>query len=64
MSSKLLKAKEEIKSQDKDKKSILRQIKSFKAEDKVKSNKEDHSKDIAKMQRDKYRQSSDCFYFF
>ena len=51
-------------SQNKDKKSILRQINSFKAEDKVKSNKKDHSKDIAKMQRDKNRQSSDCLYLF
>ncbi|HFZ7018183.1 TPA: DNA-binding protein [Streptococcus agalactiae] len=42
---KLLKAKEQVKSQDKDKKSILGQIKSFKAEDKVRSNKKDHSKD-------------------
>ncbi|HEV5169750.1 TPA: DNA-binding protein, partial [Streptococcus pneumoniae] len=34
MSSKLLKAKEQVKSQDKDKKSILGQIKSFKTDDK------------------------------
>ena len=39
LSSKLLKAKEQVKSQDKDKKSILGQIKSFKADDKTKSNK-------------------------
>ena len=58
--SKLLKAKEQVKSQDKDKKSILGQIKSFKTDDKAKSNK----KAIAKEQRDKYRQSSDCLYFF
>ena len=44
LSSKLLKAKEQVKSQDKDKKSILGQIKSFKTDDKVKSNKKDHSK--------------------
>lgn len=44
LSSKLLKAKEQVKSQDKDKKSILRQIKSFKTDDKAKSNKKDHSK--------------------
>ena len=44
LSSKLLKAKEQIRSQDKDKKSILGQINSFKAEDKLKSNKKDHSK--------------------
>ena len=44
LSSKLLKAKEQVKSQDKDKKSILGQIKSFKTEDKTKSNKKDHSK--------------------
>lgn len=45
LSSKLLKAKEQVKSQDKDKKSILGQIKSFKTDDKTKSNKKDHSKD-------------------
>lgn len=44
LSSKLLKAKEQVRSQDKDKKSILRQINSFKAEDTLKSNKKDHSK--------------------
>ncbi len=44
LSSKLLKAKEQVKSQEKDKKSILGQINSFKAEDKLKSNKKDHSK--------------------
>ena len=44
LSSKLLKAKEQIKSQDKDKKSILGQIKSFKTDDKAKSSKKDHSK--------------------
>ena len=44
LSSKLLKAKEQVKSQDKDKKSILGQIKSFKTDDKNKSNKKDHSK--------------------
>ena len=44
LSSKLLKAKEQVKSQDKDKKSILGQIKSFKTDDKTKSNKKDHSK--------------------
>ena len=43
-SSKLLKAKEQVKSQDKDKKSILGQIKSFKTDDKTKSTKKDHSK--------------------
>src|SRR5699024_5409996 len=43
-SSKLLKAKEQVKSQDKNKKSILGQIKSFKTDDKAKSNKKDHSK--------------------
>ncbi|EEI82488.1 single-stranded DNA-binding protein, partial [Anaerococcus tetradius] len=42
--SKLLKAKEQVKSQDKDKKSILGQIKSFKTDDKTKSTKKDHSK--------------------
>ena len=36
LSSKLLKAKEQVRSQDKDKKSILGQINSFKAEDKLK----------------------------
>ena len=47
MSSKLLKSKEQVKSQDKDKdkKSILGQIKSFKTDDKTKSTKKDHSKD-------------------
>ena len=45
LSSKLLKAKEQVKSQDKDKKSILGQIKSFKTDDKTKSNKKDHSKE-------------------
>ena len=44
LSSKLLKAKEQVKSQDKDKKSILGQIKSFKIDDKTKSTKKDHSK--------------------
>ena len=44
LSSKLLKAKEQVKSQDKNKKSILGQIKSFKTDDKTKSNKKDHSK--------------------
>lgn len=44
LSSKLLKAKEQVKSKDKDKKSILGQIKSFKTDDKTKSNKKDHSK--------------------
>ena len=44
LSSKLLKAKEQVKSQDRDKKSILGQIKSFKTDDKAKSNKKDHSK--------------------
>ncbi len=44
MSSKLLKAKKQVKSQDKDKKSILGQIKSFKTDDKAKSNKKVHSK--------------------
>ena len=44
LSSKLLKAKEQVKSQDKDKKSILGQIKSFKANNKTKSNKKDHIK--------------------
>lgn len=44
LSSKLLKAKEQVRSQDKDKKSILGQINSFKTEDKLKSNKKDHSK--------------------
>ena len=44
LSSKLLKAKEQVKSQDKDKKSILGQIKSFKTDDKAKSNKKEHSK--------------------
>ena len=43
-SSKLLKAKKQVKSQDKDKKSRLGQIKSFKTDDKSKSNKKDHSK--------------------
>ncbi|MDU2575937.1 MAG: DNA-binding protein, partial [Finegoldia magna] len=47
LSSKLLKSKEQVKSQDKDKdkKSILGQIKSFKTDDKTKSTKKDHSKD-------------------
>ena len=44
LSSKLLKAKEQVKSQDKNKKSILGQIKSFKTDEKSKSNKKDHSK--------------------
>ena len=44
LSSKLLKAKEQVKSQDKDKKSIIGQIKSFKTNEKTKSNKKDHSK--------------------
>ncbi len=41
LSSKLLKAKEQVKSQDKDKKSILEQIKSIKIEDKAKLNKKE-----------------------
>ena len=45
LSSKLLKAKEQVKSQDKDKKSLLEQIKSFKTDDKTKANKKNHSKD-------------------
>ncbi|MDU6824345.1 MAG: DNA-binding protein, partial [Intestinibacter bartlettii] len=44
LSSKLLKAKEQGKSQGKDKKSILGQIKSFKTNEKSKSNKRDYSK--------------------
>ncbi|HEO5780751.1 TPA: DNA-binding protein [Streptococcus agalactiae] len=44
LSSKLLKAKEQVKSQDKDKKSILGRIKSFKTDDKTNSTKKDHSK--------------------
>ena len=44
LSSKLLKAKEQVKNQDRDKKSILGQIKSLKTDDKTKSNKKDHSK--------------------
>ena len=44
LSTKLLKAKEQVRSQDKDKKSILGQINSFKAEDTLKSNKKDYSK--------------------
>ena len=44
LSSKLLKAKEQVRSQDKDKKSILGQIKSFKTDDKTKSTKKEHSK--------------------
>ena len=36
--------KEQVKSQDKDKKSILGQIKNFKIDDKTKPNKKDHSK--------------------
>ena len=44
LSSKLLKAKEQVKSQDKDKKSILGQIKRFKTDDKTKSTKKDHNK--------------------
>ena len=44
LSSKLLKSKEQVKSQDKDKKSILGQIKSFKTDDKAKPSKIDHSK--------------------
>ncbi|ESP67779.1 hypothetical protein BHN427_03543 [Streptococcus pneumoniae BHN427] len=44
MSSKFLKAKEQVKSQDKSKKSILGQIKSFKTDDKTKSTKKDYSK--------------------
>ncbi|MDS8038779.1 DNA-binding protein, partial [Streptococcus pneumoniae] len=39
-----LKAKEQVKSQDKSKKSILGQIKSFKTDDKTKSTKKDYSK--------------------
>ena len=42
--SKLLKAKEQVKSQNKEKKSILGQIKSFKMDDKTISNEKDHSK--------------------
>ena len=42
--SKHLKTKEQIKSQDKDKKSLLGQIKSFKTDDKTRSNKKDYSK--------------------
>lgn len=42
--SKVLKAKEQVKSQDKDKKPILGQIKSFKADGRSNSNKKDHSK--------------------
>ena len=45
LSSKLLKAKEQVKSQGKDKKSILGQIKSFKTDDKTKANKRNYSKD-------------------
>lgn len=48
LSSKLLKAKEQVKSQDKDKKSLLGQIKSFKTYEKSKSNKKDHSKGAEK----------------
>lgn len=44
LSSKLLKAKEQVRSQDKDKKSILGQIKIFKTDEKTKSNKKEHSK--------------------
>ncbi|HGD6055822.1 TPA: DNA-binding protein [Streptococcus agalactiae] len=47
LSSKLLKAKEELEKQtkdDKDKKSILGQIKRFKTDDKTKSTKKDHNK--------------------
>ena len=44
LSSKILKAKEQVRSQDKDKKSILGQIKNFKTDDKAKSNKKGHSK--------------------
>ncbi len=44
LSSKLLKAKEQVKGQDKDKKSILGQIKNFKTDGKTKSTKKDHSK--------------------
>ncbi|WP_431989682.1 hypothetical protein [Sneathia sanguinegens] len=43
LSSKLLKSKKQVKSQDKDK-FILGQIKSFKTDEKTKSNKKDHSK--------------------
>lgn len=46
LSSKLLKAKEQVKSHDKDKKSILGQIKNFKTDDKTKSTKKDHSKGV------------------
>ena len=46
LSSKLLKAKEQLKNQGKDKKSILGQIKSFKTDDKAKSNKKDPSKGV------------------
>ena len=45
MSSKILKAIEQVKSQDKDKKSLLGQIKSFKTDDKTKANKKNYSKD-------------------
>nr|WP_244359505.1 hypothetical protein [Dolosigranulum pigrum] len=44
LSSKFLKAKEQVKSQDKSKKSLLGQIKSFKTDDKTKSTKKDYSK--------------------
>ena len=44
LSTKLLIVKEQVKDQDKDKKSILGQIKSFKTDDKAKSNKKEHSK--------------------
>ena len=44
LSSKLLKAKEQMKGRDEKKKSILGQIKSFKTDDKVKSNKKENSK--------------------
>lgn len=58
--SKLLKAKEQVKSQDKDKKSILGKIKALRKMTKLSRIR----KNIAKEQRDKYRQSSDCLYFF
>src|SRR5699024_7171039 len=43
-SSRILIAKEQVKSKDKDKKSILEQIKSSKTDDKTKSTKKDYSK--------------------
>lgn len=44
LSSKLLKSKEQVKSQGNNKKSILGQIESFKTDDKTKSSKKEHSK--------------------